>query len=259
VPVSLLFLPRLLLPVLVVGLGAVPAVAAAEPSDAVPAPTAKRSYTATPAFERTKVYAAPGRRGTPITVLHTGSDATNDPLDLLGDGLLVLGSKADAAGHLWYRVQLLQKPRGRSGYIDADRAQLSANPYRVVVRLRRRTVTIYRAGRAILATRAVVGKPATPTPTGLFAIAKQIDCVQFTCSSPFVGSAINLLTAYSPVYQATGFAGGPGIVAIHGRGPSSLGDPLGSARSHGCIRVPNAVATWILDTLIPGTPVQVTR
>lgn len=225
----------------------------------LPGPSSRLSYTATPALDQTRVYAAPGGRGRSILRLHTGGAATNDPLDLLGDGLLILGSKADSRGHVWYRIQLLQRPRGRSGYIDSDLALVTSNPYRVVVRLARRTVTVYRSGRMVRRASAVVGAPATPTPVGLFAIAKQIDCVQFRCGSGFVGSAINLLTAYSPVYQDIGFDGGAGIVAIHGRGVASLGDPLGSARSHGCVRVQNGAATWILKTLTPGTPVRIQR
>lgn len=266
-PACLASLLRKALPVgltIAVGLAIAPGVAEARgassaPGPLLPGPTTRLSYTATPALEHTDVYAAPGGRGRPILRLRTGAPATNDPLDLLGDGLLILGSKADPSGRVWYRVQLLQKPLGRAGYIDSDLVLVTANPYRVVVRLGRRTVTVYRSGRVVRSASAVVGKPATPTPTGLFSIAKQVDCVQFRCSSGFVGSAINLLTAYSPVYQNIGFGGGPGIVAIHGRGVAALGDPLGSARSHGCVRVPNASATWILEKLGPGTPVLITR
>ena len=230
-------------------------VAPARSPELASGPVARLSYTATPSGEST-IFAAPGRR--PLLRLRTGGRGAGDPFDL-GDGLLVLGSKADRHGHLWYRVQLLQRPRGQAGYIDSALVDVTANPYRVVVRLGRRTLTVYRAGRAVRRTRAVVGSPSTPTPLGLYAITRQVDCVQFTCSSGFVGSAINLLTAYSPAYQDIGFGGGPGIVAIHGRGPAALADPLGSARSHGCVRIPNAVATWILRTLLPGTPVQILR
>ncbi|MDQ2701109.1 MAG: L,D-transpeptidase, partial [Actinomycetota bacterium] len=35
------------------------------------------------------------------------------------------------------------------------------------------------------------------------------------------------------------YDGGPGLVAFHGRSGASLLDPLGSARSHGCVRMNN--------------------
>ena len=59
------------------------------------------------------------------------------------------------------------------------------------------------------------------------------------CRSPirgdFYGPWALHLTALSDVL--TTFDGGPGRIAIHGRGGSSLRDPLGTARSHGCIRI----------------------
>ena len=67
----------------------------------------------------------------------------------------------------------------------------------------------------------------------------------------FRGSWALLLTAFSPVLD--NFDGGPGQVAIHGRGGASLLDPLGRARSHGCIRAIDVLAR---DAAV-GTPVQI--
>ena len=63
------------------------------------------------------------------------------------------------------------------------------------------------------------------------------------------------LTAHSNVLEDYG--GDPGRVAIHGRGGASLRDPLGSARSHGCIRIDNRWIRWMARTLRPGTRVLV--
>jgi lipoprotein-anchoring transpeptidase ErfK/SrfK len=54
------------------------------------------------------------------------------------------------------------------------------------------------------------------------------------------------------------FGGGPGCVSIHGRGGASLIDPLGSAASHGCIRINNGRVDWMASHLSQGTPVQIT-
>jgi hypothetical protein len=40
-------------------------------------------------------------------------------------------------------------------------------------------------------------------------------------------------------------------IAIHGRGAGSLLDPLGSARSHGCVRVPNDVVDRLVRRVGP--------
>ena len=81
--------------------------------------------------------------------------------------------------------------------------------------------------------RAVVGAPATPTPLGLFALA-EVAPQPDRRRVPRALTALHL-TAHSDVLDDYG--GGPGRVAIHGRGAESLLDPLGTARSHGCIRI----------------------
>jgi hypothetical protein len=53
-------------------------------------------------------------------------------------------------------------------------------------------------------------------------------------------------TAHSNVLQA--FDGGDATVGIHGRGATSLLDPLGSASSHGCIRLANHGIDWLVHT-----------
>jgi hypothetical protein len=63
------------------------------------------------------------------------------------------------------------------------------------------------------------------------------------------------LTAYSPTLKSYG--GGPGQVALHGRDGSNLADPLGSARSHGCIRIPNIGISLLARVAPEGTPVDV--
>lgn len=71
----------------------------------------------------------------------------------------------------------------------------------------------------------------------------------------FEGSWVLPLTAHSQVLRA--FEGGDGQIALHGRGGPGLLDPLGSARSHGCVRMSNRAADWIAAHIPTGTPVQV--
>jgi lipoprotein-anchoring transpeptidase ErfK/SrfK len=71
----------------------------------------------------------------------------------------------------------------------------------------------------------------------------------------FVGSWVIPLTAHSGVLHH--FDGGDGQIALHGRGGSSLLDPLGSARSHGCVRLDNIAIDWIATHVALGTPVRV--
>jgi hypothetical protein len=101
----------------------------------------------------------------------------------------------------------------------------------------------------------VVGAPETPTPVGLFSI---IGAWRSPPSS-FLGSWILALTAHSEVLRR--FDGGDGTVGVHGRGGASLQAPLGTARSHGCIRLANSAIDRLVHLIgarrLAGIPVSV--
>jgi lipoprotein-anchoring transpeptidase ErfK/SrfK len=113
-------------------------------------------------------------------------------------------------------------------------------------------VLLLRNGGVVDRWRAVVGKPSTPTPRGLFAVYER---VRQPSPNDFDGTWALPLTAFSDVLRS--FEGGPGQVAIHGRGGTSLLDPLGSARSHGCIRIDNSAIDVLARDVGEGTPVQI--
>lgn len=103
--------------------------------------------------------------------------------------------------------------------------------------------------------RVVVGAAATPTPRGLFSIV----ATWRWNPDDFLGSWILPLTAHSHVLQE--FGNGDGRVGIHGRGGASLLDPLGSSRSHGCVRLSNPAIESIVRKVgrrkLPGVPVLI--
>ena len=111
---------------------------------------------------------------------------------------------------------------------------------------------MFRDDRLVRSLRAVVGKPSTPTPAGLFAVAAELRQPE---ANEFEGTWVLPLTAHSNVLRQ--FDGGDGQVALHGRGGASLLDPLGTARSHGCVRLANAAIGWIAAHVPTGTPVRV--
>jgi lipoprotein-anchoring transpeptidase ErfK/SrfK len=63
------------------------------------------------------------------------------------------------------------------------------------------------------------------------------------------------LTAFSRVLHS--YDGGPGRVALHGRSGPLLADPLGSAASHGCVRMDNRVISRLARLAGAGTPVEI--
>jgi lipoprotein-anchoring transpeptidase ErfK/SrfK len=168
---------------------------------------------------------------------------------------LVLDAARTHSGRCWVEVRLPWRPNTASGWIEASQVILRPTPWRIVVSTADRSLSLYRRGRLVRRVQVVVGKPSTPTPVGLFSIIG-------TWADPpgaFLGSWILPLTAHSDALQQ--FDGGDGTVGIHGRGGASLLDPLGSAASHGCIRVDNSSIDWLVGVVgagaLPGIPVRV--
>ncbi|HUA02954.1 MAG TPA: L,D-transpeptidase [Solirubrobacteraceae bacterium] len=187
----------------------------------------------------------PGRRLDPSTSVAPGD----------APWLLVLGRPRDSFDRCWVRVRLPWRPNNAAGWINANLVDVEQTPWRIEVTTANRMLTLFRAGRSVRTISVVVGKPSTPTPTGLFAVAWAIPWHP----NDFLGSWVLELTAHSDVLQQ--FDGGDGTVGIHGRGGASLLDPLGTAASHGCIRLANDSIDWLVHTVgenqLPGTPVDV--
>ncbi|HEY0277513.1 MAG TPA: L,D-transpeptidase [Solirubrobacterales bacterium] len=177
------------------------------------------------------------------------------PLSEWGEGevqYLVLRSEL-VAGRRWLEVRLPERPNDDVGWISANVARVSTTPWRIQVSTDDARLTVERAGRRVASFSAVVGKPSTPTPRGLFAIDEPIR----QPAGSELGPWALFLTAHSRVLDDYG--GGPGRIAIHGRAGPLLVDPLGSKASHGCIRIPNAKVRWLSRIAVDGTPVEVTR
>jgi len=164
--------------------------------------------------------------------------------------LMVL-ARARRNGQEWVKVRLSHRPNGASGWVRRDKVTLQRTPYWIEVRTRTRTVTVYRNGKRLRRLRAVVGKPSTPTPHLLAAV---YEINRQPNPKGFLGPWVISLTAFSQVL--TNYGGGPGRVALHGRGAASLTDPLGSARSHGCVRLSNRAITWLAARIPLGTPIR---
>lgn len=214
---------------------------------AIPAPTRSQGATLAGMVSATEARARPdgGRR---VWHVATQTSWSHEPMVLL-----VLGS-AMHDGAQWLRVRLPIRPDGTAGWIPRDNTTLLHTRYWITVNTRARTVTVDRSGRTVRRFRAVVGKPSTPTPTGLAAIYEKDSQPDPT---GFLGPWALPLTILSNALRR--FEGGPGRVAIHGRDGTSLLDPIGTARSHGCIRIDNGPITWIAHHVPQGTPVDITR
>ena len=221
------------------------AVASATPSGAGPQPPNRLFASTAELLSDAPVYSKPGGSKA-FTVARmdtswTGSTAV----------LLIARSATDSTGRLWLKLMLPVRPNGSAGWILAEHAQIGTTSARVEISARARKLRLRRGGRIIFTTRVVVGKPSTPTPFGNFAIYERADSPKGSNVGPF---ALHL-TAFSDVLHS--YDGGPGRIAIHGRSGSLLADPLGSARSHGCIRLKNSALQQLARFAKPGTPVSI--
>ena len=150
----------------------------------------------------------------------------------------------------WVEVLLPIRPNGSRGWIPADVLALSTTPVRISIDISERRLTLFRAGRRVMTTSIAVGAPATPTPTGpSFAIAERISTNQ---PGAFLGPVVMPLTGFSE--KLNEFAGGNGRVALHGTSQPEL---IGSAVSHGCMRMRNADILRVARAARPGTPVSI--
>jgi lipoprotein-anchoring transpeptidase ErfK/SrfK len=151
----------------------------------------------------------------------------------------------------WLRVRLPGRPNGGTGWIRSRATLAAATPWHLVVNTAERRVLVYRKGRVVTTFLAVVGKPSTPTPAGTFFVEEAVRLSPEDVGAPFALA----LSARSDVLQE--FAGGPGQIALHGL--ANIGGVLGTAVSHGCVRLTADAMRWLVARIGAGVPVTITR
>jgi lipoprotein-anchoring transpeptidase ErfK/SrfK len=161
----------------------------------------------------------------------------------------IRGARVDArCNPRSYLVQIPRRPNGVTAWVPAPQIEVATVTTRIVVDISARRVTLYDAGRKVLSTKAAVGAPATPTPTGRFYVNQRL--IPTDKSGPFGPGAVGV-SAFSNVL--TGWVQG-GPIAIHGtNAPWSIG----KAVSNGCVRIPNPVLKKLFARALNGTPVLI--
>jgi len=159
--------------------------------------------------------------------------------------VFAVGSARDADGVVWYHVDLPGRSNALRGWIAAAAVQLHAVQMRIVIHLRSRTLKVYDRDKLRLRTRVAVGRPGMETPIGDFYVR-----AEYRATEPALGAYAFETSAYSKLSE---WPGG-GIIGIHGTPQPQL---LGTAASHGCVRVSNTVAL-ALERLVPvGTAISI--
>ena len=154
-------------------------------------------------------------------------------------------------GSEWLQVKTLKGRRQVKVWIPRWATRRVWLDWLIRVDISSRRTTIYRGGKVVRRYRVVVGAPGTPTPTGRWFVIDRMHL--FNAWSQ--GHWALATSAYSRVLKQ--FDGGDGQVALHARG--SLGDPVGTAASHGCVRFNNGDMSWVATHVPNGTPIWIQR
>ena len=152
---------------------------------------------------------------------------------------------------LWLKVLLPVRPNGSTGWIKATDVKLTEHDYRMTIRLGLHRITVTKGAEAVVTAPIGVGLAATPTPGGLY-YTKEL--LRPPTPDGVYGPYAYGLSGFSNVL--TTFAGGPGVIGIHGTNdPAGLGNDV----SAGCIRMPNADIIKLVEQVqLPlGVPVEI--
>jgi hypothetical protein len=163
--------------------------------------------------------------------------------------LPVLDQVTNKRGRSFDRVRLPGRPDSGSGWISTDGTMPSWTPWRLSVNLNERLLTVYYRGRVARRFPAVVGKPSTPTPPGSFFIEEGLWMGPGAAGGPYALATSDRSDVY------TEFDGGPGQIAIHGM--DNLPGALGTASSHGCVRLTTPDITWLAARIGAGVPLTI--
>jgi lipoprotein-anchoring transpeptidase ErfK/SrfK len=140
-----------------------------------------------------------------------------------------------------------EKPPPPKGWIAQEGTRHSATAWHIVVHVGARRVEVYRYGLRLRSFRAIVGKSSTPTPRGNYFVEENVHLYASQAGAPFALAT----SARSKVFQE--FEGGPGQIALHGL--HNIGGRLGTAVSHGCVRLADSAITWLAARIDPGVPI----
>ena len=161
---------------------------------------------------------------------------------------VIQGSEGDE----WVEVELPVRPNGARGWVRAENFNWSVVNHHIRIDVSERTVAYYEGDNLIASTRAIVGKPATPTPTLRGFIVEKLPNHDQEHASIVLGDWILMLSFFSETLDS--FGGGLPRIALHG---THIPGRVGEALSNGCIRIPNNIIETIAQTAPLGTAVSI--
>ena len=160
--------------------------------------------------------------------------------------IFLVRSRVDAT---WLDVYLPVRPNESTGFIRTSDVQLSSLLTQIKVEIGYHRLTAWNGTQQVAQYPVAVGKPSTPTPTGVFYLQ---ELVKTPNPGGAYGPYVYGLSSHSNVYEK--FGNGDGLVGLHGTNePGSIGH----SASHGCIRMPNAGIANLVQIIPVGSPIVV--
>ena len=152
----------------------------------------------------------------------------------------------------WFRVRLVTRPNGSTGWVRAADVTITDTPYRIVVNLAAEHLRLYRLGKQIMDAPAGVGTRQDPTPAGQYFVAMLAES-----PSAGYGPFILVTSAHSEAISDWEDSG-DAVIGIHGPlGEGGLIGTSGAALSHGCIRLQLPDLARLRPVPV-GTPITIT-
>jgi lipoprotein-anchoring transpeptidase ErfK/SrfK len=145
----------------------------------------------------------------------------------------------------WLRVMEKQLPNGRTGWIRGSAAGIVQSPWSLRADVSDRLVEVLRDGRVVRRIHVGIGKAATPTPLGRFAVT---DKLHYRDGTQGYGCCVLALTGRQPLVPSP-YKDGLRM-AIHG---TSDAGTIGGAWSNGCLRANDADMRWLVRRVYLGS------
>ncbi|MCE2530985.1 MAG: L,D-transpeptidase [Acidimicrobiia bacterium] len=165
---------------------------------------------------------------------------------------LVVRVLEGAQGDEWVHVELPVRPNGARGWVKSEGFNWSTVSHHILIDVSDRSVALYEGDNLVASTGAIVGKPATPTPTLSGFLVEKLPNHSQQNGSIVLGDWILMLSFFSEALNS--FGGGLPRIALHG---THIPERVGEALSNGCIRIPNDIVETIARRAPLGTVVNI--
>ncbi|HEV2075382.1 MAG TPA: L,D-transpeptidase, partial [Thermoleophilaceae bacterium] len=149
----------------------------------------------------------------------------------------------------WVEVMAPELANGETGWVRASALDVGRTVYSLRADLSERRIEVRRRGRLVRTLPVAIGGPATPTPTGEFAVTDKLYVSDGTAA---YGCCALALTGHQPDVPQE-WSGGDRL-AVHATPHTAT---IGQPASLGCFRASEENARWLVENVPIGSPIAI--